>query len=657
MKKAFLITLILALSTMTALAAKRKAGKAGGWPELQAEEKSRTATGKVTEKLMLVSWGDLMYFYGPETDPGLMTRTQIANMMKYWKEQGFTQIYWRGEKILSEFVNRKWNNSTIYAEGSALKKEAEIIFEKYGVDTTEIAIEEAHKLGLKLYFWHSVFDDGTPADKIHRKWAQGFPWRITFFDEHPELETRDRQGKVQWGVRDLAYPLSRSQKIDQYVKILQKYPELDGVFIYLHSHSDPGDNGDQYGFNKPIVDEYKKRYDIDILTDPRFDWKNPDFDPKDEVVEKWRVLRGEYMTKFLREIKTALKKVRPDIKIAINTQGGDYWGPPFSNLKTDWRTWINEGLIDLLIVRTWMAGGCGAYDFSKEGYLTWGDGNIGVTPYSEIRKTIDESGNDVKLISRARTYIEDVDGYYDSTNRDSTYPKNQRKRQLESNIKTFGYIGFIQQDFENCRPLEEKGLLDFTTGKKRYAIGNCRYLASKNTTPGLASFFTEDKTVSPALIDAEANPVVYGTVVYMDKSSVPFGIHRRTGTSWPDEKIDTGKVKMSLDIYRKPGSSFLVKCRGENENPAVMFDSKGQLQLMKEGKWTASGLFIKENVWTKLFIELDFKAGRYIVVTGNNFNDFASSSFDREKTALDGLFIKCNEGAFCFDNINMIWSW
>ena len=97
MKKAFQITLILALSAMTALAAKREAGKAGGWPELQADK--RAEAGKVKEKLMLVSWGDLMYFYGPETDAGLMTRTQIANMMKYWKEQGFTQIYWRGEKI------------------------------------------------------------------------------------------------------------------------------------------------------------------------------------------------------------------------------------------------------------------------------------------------------------------------------------------------------------------------------------------------------------------------------------------------------------------------------------------------------------------------------------------------------------------------------
>lgn len=61
-------------------------GAAGGWPEIL--QPPATDQGKVKEKLMLVSWGDLIYFYGPETDPGVQARDQIRRMMEAWKKQG-----------------------------------------------------------------------------------------------------------------------------------------------------------------------------------------------------------------------------------------------------------------------------------------------------------------------------------------------------------------------------------------------------------------------------------------------------------------------------------------------------------------------------------------------------------------------------------------
>lgn len=387
-------------------------GAAGGWPEIL--QPPATDQGKVKEKLMLVSWGDLIYFYGPETDPGVQTHDQIRRMMEAWKKQGFTQIYWRSEHI--PMPDWKWNQSTIYAEASFIKADSDRIHRK--LDTTRAALDLARKNGLTFWLWHSIYDEGTPADKNHRLWGS-FPWRHTFFDEHPGMDTIDRGGGVQWGVPEMAYPAVRQRKIKQYVDFVSKY-KVDGVLVYLHSHSAPPLHGDQYGFNQPIVDEYKKRYGLDLLTDRRFDYKDPSFDQKDPAVERWRGLRGEYLTQFLRELKAALRKLQPDIKIAINTQGGDYFGPPFGNMRIDWRTWIKEGLIDVLIVRTWMAGGCGAYDFSKEHYLTWGDGSLGVLPYGEIRKTIEESGQKVLLISRTRAYIPEADGYYDATNRDTS---------------------------------------------------------------------------------------------------------------------------------------------------------------------------------------------------------------------------------------------
>lgn len=199
-------------------------GTAGGWPELSEPAALERAQG-VQEKLMLVSWGDLIFFYGPETDAGLYNREQIERMMSYWKRGGFTQVYWRSEDL--PMPDWEWNRFTIYAEASFIKAEAEKIRKRE--NTTRAARELAGKMGMQFYFWHSIYDEGTPPGKKHRFW-NAFPWRHTFFDENPGLETVDRNGDVQWGVPEMAYPAVRKRKIDQYLEFVQKYePDFEGL--------------------------------------------------------------------------------------------------------------------------------------------------------------------------------------------------------------------------------------------------------------------------------------------------------------------------------------------------------------------------------------------------------------------------------------------
>ncbi|MBN2456324.1 MAG: hypothetical protein JXB29_07310 [Sedimentisphaerales bacterium] len=662
MKKTMVSVIVLGLFAVSVLSyagdadkpaiPQREPGKAGGWPELKAAAEAEKQ--QVKEKLMLVSWGDLIYFYGPETDPGLYTRRQIRNMMKYWKDQGFTQAYWRSEMQNPDFV---WNRSTIGATHSFIQSEIVNIEQK--LDTTRAAREIAKEMGLEFYYWHSIYDDGTPPDVKTRIWSSGFPWRNSFFDKHPELDILDRNGNKQWGVRELAYPLARQQKIDEYIDFVQKY-RPDGILLYLHSHSAAGEHGDQYGFNPVIVDEYKKRYGIDILTDQRFDYKDPNFNQKAEALEKWRALRGEYLTQFLREMKAALNEIQPGIKIAINTQGGDYFGPPFGNMKIDWRTWIKEDLINVLIVRAWMAGSMGAYDFSKEGYLTWGDGELGVTPYEEIRKVISQSSHNVKLITRARTYIEAADGYYDAVNRDSTYPKNQRIKQLKENLAKYGSTGYIEQDFDTCKPLEKTGYVDFRGVGKRYFIGDPRYYASKNSSPGWAGPLTEDTATSPALVDL-AKIAGKGMGVYLDNTGGALTIIRRTGRDWPDELVSNGKLIITFDCYRKASAAINVSTmagRGVRDSSIqISVDENGKLLAGKTGKMVATNHNIPENTWTTLGIDIDFdKASYSVTANGQNIAD-AAGSLNAKRTAFDGLMFNCREGAVYIDNIKAKWSW
>ncbi|MFC1596387.1 family 10 glycosylhydrolase [Planctomycetota bacterium] len=633
-------------------------GTAGGWPELSEPAALERAQG-VKEKLMLVSWGDLIFFYGPETDAGLYNRGQIERMMSYWKRGGFTQVYWRSEDL--PMPDWEWNRSTIYAEASFIKAEAEKIRKRE--DTTRAARELAKEMGMQFYFWHSIYDEGTPPGKKHRFW-NAFPWRHTFFDENPGLETVDRNGEVQWGVPEMAYPAVRKRKIDQYLEFVRKY-EPDGVLVYLHSHSGPGLHGDQYGFNEIIVNEYWNRYGIDILTDPRFDCTNPDFDQKDPMVEKWRDLRGEHLTQFLRELRAELAEADGNVRIAINTQGGDYFGPPFGNMKIDWRTWIREGLIDVLVVRTWMAGGCGAYDFSKEHYLTWGDGSIGVTSYEEIREEIDRSGNKVLLISRTRAFIPGVDGYYDATNRDVGYVKNQREEQLAVNLKRHGSIGWIEQDFEGLESLGEHGHLDWRSGSQRYFIGDPRYHAGKNTSPGLAGPLTTDPAHSPALVDVSGLGG-RGTAVCLREGGRAFEIIRRTGRDWPDDPISKGKAVLSFDIMRKSPAAFAVTtllnqryvgrlpAAAEN-NLQLKTNDSGSVSLWNGKEWSVAASTLPERSWVNLSMELDYEQGKCALkIDGQTA---ASEILDSGKQWFDATAFACETSEVYIDNISIRWSW
>ncbi|NUQ61504.1 MAG: hypothetical protein HUU20_03385 [Pirellulales bacterium] len=635
----------------------RTPGMAGGWPELS-EPAARERSQGVHEKLMLVSWGDLIIFYGPETDAALYNRGQIERMMSSWKRSGFTQVYWRAENL--PMPDWKWNQSSIYAEASLIKSEADKIHA--AEDTTLSARELAGKMGLKFFFWHSIYDEGTPPDKKHRFWT-GFPWRHTYFDDHPGLENVDRKGEVQWGVPEMAYPAVRKRKIHQYLDFVAKY-HPDGVLVYLHSHSSPGLDGDQYGFNKIIADEFKKRHGVDILTDPRFDYADPRFDRKDAMVEKWRDLRGEYLTQFLRELGAELRKVDPRVRIAVNTQGGDYFGPPFGNMKIHWRTWIQEGLIDVLIVRTWMAGGCGAYDFRKENYLTWGDGAIGVTPYEEIRNEIERSGNKVQLISRSRNYIPGADGYYDAANRDVASVKSQRQEQLAANLKRHGKIAWIDQDFQSG-PLEKTGCLDYRTGSRRYYIGDPRYYASRNRSPGFAGPLTLDPAQSPALVDVSGKGGA-GMAACLREKGLGLEITRRTGSSWPDDPISKGKAVVGFDLMRQPGSecgmSLLHDRRGgpglpaaTEQNLQLKIDGKGVLSVWNGKQWSTTGRTVAEGAWTTVCLDVDLESETYgLRIQGQSG---ASGKIQADKLVFDGLAFACTKGEIHVDNVQTHWSW
>jgi hypothetical protein len=110
---------------------------------------------------------------------------------------------------------------------------------------------------------------------------------------------------------------------------------FDGLFVCLRSQSRPADYADQYGFNDPIHLEYLKRYGTDI--------RNEDFD-----LQPWRDLLGEYLTRFLRELRIVLSAEQ--VSLAVGVPRGSILGPPMGNTTLQWPIWVREGIIDQLII-------------------------------------------------------------------------------------------------------------------------------------------------------------------------------------------------------------------------------------------------------------------------------------------------------------------
>jgi hypothetical protein len=278
---------------------------------------------KMAKELILnVDYYDHIGFY-----KRLYNEKRIEHLLNKCKQIGAKTIFWRvsvcgkvayHSRIMSIFDGGLKNNHP----GNKLAK----ILNKF--DPLQVACNIAHNLDLKIYPWVTLFDDYYPG------------LQSKFSVEHPEYLFVSRDGKECFkGVLCYAYPEVREHKLSQ-IKELIEY-DVDGIYLCTRSHarhSETSTYPDKFGYNQPIVEEYKKRYKINIL--------NEDFDKI-----AWYKLQGEYFTLFLQQVKKELKKKNIALCVGINHKD-DLSIPgasPMIKLKFDWKRWIREGIVDELV--------------------------------------------------------------------------------------------------------------------------------------------------------------------------------------------------------------------------------------------------------------------------------------------------------------------
>ena len=282
------------------------------------------ADSKPNRNIMSVSWGDHLEAW--DGDDAMDQPDKILRCAERWQtEFGAGAIYWR--------EMRSWSKFRIgFTPPGAPPRKVFDDYERKGYDEHELITTQVKEMGYKVYMYATMFDEGFP---LSEGWQGGiYGWQSQFTMANPEYLARDKEDRPHFGIMEYSYPDVRRYTIRRILSALGDY-DFDGVFVCTRSQSKPAVHGDQFGFNEPVIEEYERRYGVDMMR------RNFDLEP-------WRRLRGEGVTQFLRELRSALDA--RGMKLGIGVPTGNYIGPPLGNLHLDWRTWVEEKLVDDLVI-------------------------------------------------------------------------------------------------------------------------------------------------------------------------------------------------------------------------------------------------------------------------------------------------------------------
>jgi hypothetical protein len=113
----------------------------------------------------------------------------------------------------------------------------------------------------------------------------------------------------------------------------------DGVELRVRNHHSPHAWA-EFGFEQPIVDAFRERYGVDLLSTDDFD------------KAAWRRLRGEAYTEFYREARQLAQSYGKPLGLHISptlAMAPDQGAP--MEIHCDWRRWLEEGLADSITMK------------------------------------------------------------------------------------------------------------------------------------------------------------------------------------------------------------------------------------------------------------------------------------------------------------------
>ena len=259
----------------------------------------------------------------------------IAEYFRKCKAHGITGVLWR-VSCMGQFGYRT-KVGTIYPDlnGDSLS-DGEIKMREYikRFDPVEVAVREARKNDIQIYFWMTLSDEAynhPTRGKIHHS---------QFQLDHPETILLDRQGNPLYGTMCYSEPAARKYRMD-IIRELIEY-KADGIYLCTRSHCfsfGTDKSGNDYGFNPTVVRQYKERYGVDILTQ--------DFD-----VKKWQDLKAEGFEEFMLEACNTIHAAgqRVIFGTCFNGISSGKCGGGWGNMPIRVKKYLEEGWIDAVLV-------------------------------------------------------------------------------------------------------------------------------------------------------------------------------------------------------------------------------------------------------------------------------------------------------------------
>lgn len=215
---------------------------------------------------------------------------------------------------------------------------------------TERAVDEAHKLGLKIFGYVTLFDEYYPECESAFEVAHPeYTWKHRLRDHHIR------------GLLSYSYPEVREHRGKEIAELLAY--GFDGIYLdTARSHCGiqpimamPLTGGDpylEYGFNEPEVEEFKKRTGVNPIVKNPADAPLVDFDR-----DAWNRLRGEYLTQFIREVREKTNQAGCQLAVGFYTDADCYLSPagrrgrvPMGMFHHDYETWVDDDLVDTFVI-------------------------------------------------------------------------------------------------------------------------------------------------------------------------------------------------------------------------------------------------------------------------------------------------------------------
>jgi len=272
------------------------------------------------------------------------SKASIEDSFDLLARLGVRCVYWRGleEATWMETMRLREENCR-YA--SAFRWFHQLYRD---VHPDALAVAAAHRHGMEIWGMGTLVDWQSQGDTPN---FNDFPnaYESSLRLDHPEWVPIDRSGLLkQGGPIEFAYPEARKALVDLHMKFVRQ-DGYDGVIFVTYAENYSMRFQDEFGYNDPIVKEFKRRTGADIRTQP-FTRAASRFD--------WYALRGEYLTQYFRELKEELRKDGKKLGIFINPFQPHFtqpWNVPeimltAGHIQVDLETYLREGLMDRLVV-------------------------------------------------------------------------------------------------------------------------------------------------------------------------------------------------------------------------------------------------------------------------------------------------------------------